>query len=229
MFAGGFEAAVTPIGIAAFDQMRALSHRNDAPKAASRPFDSGRDGFVMSEGGGLILLEELEFAQKRGAEPLAELLSYAATSDAVHLAAPDAEGTGATHCMQLAMQWAGVQPGDVSYINAHGTSTPSGDLAETRTIKQALGEYAVQIPISSTKSMTGHLLAGAGALEAITCVQAIRDGIIPPTINLDHPDPACDLDYVPWKARRVDVEVVLSNSFGFGGHNVTLAFRAFHK
>jgi 3-oxoacyl-[acyl-carrier-protein] synthase II len=229
MFAGGFEAAVTPIGIAAFDQMRALSRRNDTPKAASRPFDAGRDGFVMSEGGGLILLEELEFAQERGAEPLAELLSYAATSDAVHLAAPDVEGIGAAHCMRLAMQRAGVQPEELSYVNAHGTSTPSGDSAETRAIRQALGEHAIQVPVSSTKSMTGHLLAGAGVLEAIICVQAIRDGIIPPTINLDQPDPTCDLDYVPWQARRVDVDVVLSNSFGFGGHNVTLAFRAFNK
>ncbi|RPI99191.1 MAG: beta-ketoacyl-[acyl-carrier-protein] synthase II, partial [Chloroflexi bacterium] len=184
MFTGGFEAAVTPVGIAAFDQLRALSHRNDDPPRASRPFDLGRDGFVMAEGGGLLVLEDLEFALRRGAEPLAELIAYAATSDAAHLTAPDAEGAGAAYCMSLAMRRAGVLPTQVSYINAHGTSTPSGDPAETRAIKTAFGEQAWRIPVSSTKSMTGHLLGGAGGFEAAVCVEALRTGMAPPTINL---------------------------------------------
>ncbi len=227
MITGGFEAAVTPIGIAAFDRMRALSRRNDDPPAASRPFDAGRDGFVMSEGGALIVLEDLDFALARGAEPLAEMLSYAATSDAVHLTAPDVEGIGAAHCMGLAIQRAGIQPEDVTYLNAHGTSTLSGDASETRAIKQALGAYAYRTPISSTKSMTGHLLGGAGALETAICVLAIHNQLIPPTINLDQPDPGCDLDYTPNRARQASVDAVLSNSLGFGGHNTTLAFRAY--
>jgi 3-oxoacyl-[acyl-carrier-protein] synthase II len=227
MFAGGFEAAVTPIGIAAFDQMRALSHRNDEPARASRPFDRDRDGFVMSEGGGLLLLEELEFALRRGAEPLAEMLAYAATSDAVHLTSPNQEGAGAGRCISIAMQRAGITPQQVSYINAHGTSTRSGDPAETRAIRQALGAYASRVAVSSTKSMTGHLLGGAGALETAICVQAARTGLLPPTINLEHPDPACDLDYVPHQARQAEVEVVLSISMGFGGHNVTLVFKKY--
>jgi beta-ketoacyl-acyl-carrier-protein synthase II len=227
MFAGGFEAAVTPIGIAAFDRMRTLSHRNDEPAKACRPFDRDRDGFVMSEGGGLILLEELEFALARRAEPLAEMLAYAATSDAVHLAAPDQEGAGAGRCIAIAIQRAGVTREQVSYINAHGTSTLSGDLAETRAIHRALGEQASHVAVSSTKSMTGHLLGGAGALEAAICVQAVRNGLIPPTINLEHPDPTCDLDYTPNQARQTELEVVLSNSMGFGGHNVTLVFKKY--
>jgi 3-oxoacyl-(acyl-carrier-protein) synthase len=227
MYSGGFEAAVTPIGVASFDRMRALSRRNDDPQAASRPFDIGRDGFVLSEGGALLVLEELEFALARGAEPLAEMLAYAATSDAVHMAAPDSEGFGAGHCMAIALRRSGIAPEEVSYINAHGTSTQSGDPAETRAVKQAFGKHAYRLPISSTKSMTGHLLGGAGALEALVCVQAIRTGIVPPTINLDTPDPECDLDYVPNHARHVDLDVVLSNSLGFGGHNVTLVFRAY--
>ncbi len=225
MFSGGFEAAITPIGVAAFDQMRALSHRNDDPAGASRPFDADRDGFVLSEGGALLVLEELEFALARGAEPLAELIGYAATSDAAHIAAPDMEGAGAGRCMALALQRAGLSPADVSYINAHGTGTPTGDPAETRAIKQALGPHAGRVPISSTKSMTGHLLGGAGALEAVICIQALRTGLIPPTINLHKADPACDLDYVPNRARQADLTVALSNSFGFGGHNTTLVFR----
>lgn len=227
MFAGGFEAAVTPIGVASFDRMRALSRRNGDPTGASRPFDADRDGFVMSEGGALLVLEELEFALARGAEPLAEVVAYAATSDATHIAAPDAEGLGAARCMSLAMARAGIEPGDVSYVNAHGTSTPAGDPAETEAIKRALGEHAYHVPVSATKSMTGHLIGGAGALEAVICVQALRTGIIPPTINLQTPDPACDLDYVPHQARRAELDLILSNSFGFGGHNVTLAFRAY--
>jgi len=181
----------------------------------------------MSEGGGLLLLEELEFALRRGAEPLAEMLAYAATSDAVHLTSPDQEGATAGRCISIAMQRAGVTPQQISYINAHGTSTRSGDPAETLAIHQALGEYASRVAVSSTKSMSGHLLGGAGALETAICVQAARTGLIPPTINLDHPDPACDLDYVPNQARQTEVEVVLSNSMGFGGHNVTLVFKKF--
>jgi 3-oxoacyl-[acyl-carrier-protein] synthase II len=228
MLAGGFEAAVTPIGMAAFDRMRALSRRNDDPQGASRPFDVGRDGFVLAEGGALLLLEELDFALQRGAEPLAELLSYAATSDAIHATAPDPKGIGAARCMSLAMQRAGVTPEQVSAINAHGTSTPLGDPAETEAIKWALGEYAYRVPISATKSMTGHLSGGAGSLEVVICVQTLRENIIPPTINLTTPDPTCDLDYVPNQARQVDVEIILTNSFGFGGHNTTLVLGAFH-
>lgn len=227
MFAGGFEAAITPIGIAAFDRMRALSRRNDDPAGASRPFDADRDGFVMAEGGALLILEDLDFALARGAEPLAEMAAYATTSDAIHVSAPDPEGELAARCMALALQRACVAPGDVSYINAHGTGTPTGDLAETRAIKRTLGEVAYRVPVSATKSMTGHPLGGAGALEAVICIQALRTGIIPPTINLQRPDPACDLDYVPNRAREMELDVVLSNSFGFGGHNSTLVFKAY--
>jgi 3-oxoacyl-[acyl-carrier-protein] synthase II len=227
MFTGGFEAAVTPIGVASFDRMRALSRRNDDPARASRPFDAGRDGFVMSEGGALLVLEELGFALSRGAEPLAEIVAYAATSDATHIAAPDAEGWGAAKCMSLALDRAGITPTEVSYINAHGTSTPAGDPAETQAIKHTLGEHAYRVPVSGTKSMTGHLIGGAGALESVICVQALRNGLIPPTINLETPDPACDLDYVPHQARQAELDAILSNSFGFGGHNVTLIFRAY--
>ncbi len=225
IFTGGFEAAVTPIGIAAFDRMRTLSHRNHDPQGASRPFDADRDGFVMSEGGAIILLEDLEFALARGAEPLAEVLSYAGTSDALHPTSPDPQGVNAARCMSLALERAGVSPDQVGYINAHGTATPVGDPAETQAIKRAFGEYATRVPISSTKSMTGHLLGGAGALETAVCVQVLQTGLIPPTINLENPDPACTLDYVPNEARQVDVDVILSNSFGFGGHNVALVFR----
>jgi 3-oxoacyl-(acyl-carrier-protein) synthase len=206
--------------------MRAISRRNDDPEGASRPFDLDRDGFVMAEGGGVLILEDLEFARARGAEPLAEVLAYAATSDAIHVTAPDAEGLGAARCMTLAIQRAGLEPEQISYINAHGTSTPAGDPAEVQAIKWALGEHAYRVPVSSTKSMTGHLAGGAGSLEAAICVQAIRTGTIPPTINLRTPDPACDLDFVPNQAREADLDVVLSNSFGFGGHNATLVFRA---
>jgi beta-ketoacyl-acyl-carrier-protein synthase II len=229
MFAGSFEAAVSPIGVATFDRMRALSRRNDDPKGASRPFDSARDGFVLSEGGALLVLEDLNAAMARGAEPLAEVIGYAATSDAIHVTAPDSEGAGAARCMALAMQRAGIGPCDVSYINAHGTSTQLGDPAETAAIKEALGEHAYRVPVSSTKSMTGHLAGGAGALEAAITVQALRTGTLPPTINLERPDPACDLDYVPHQARQAEVEIALSNSFGFGGHNATLVFKAFRS
>lgn len=228
IFAGGFEASVTPIGIAAFDRMRALSHRNAEPVAASRPFDLARDGFVMSEGGAIILLEDLEFALARGAQPLAEVLSYAGTSDALHPTSPDPAGISAARCISLAIERAALTPQQVGYINAHGTATPSGDSAETQAIRRAFGECATSVPISSTKSMTGHLLGGAGALETAICVQVLQTGLIPPTINLDTPDPACDLDYVPNQARAAKVNYVLSNSFGFGGHNVALIFGKFN-
>jgi beta-ketoacyl-acyl-carrier-protein synthase II len=227
MFSGGFEAAITPIAVATFDRMRALSRRNDDPAAASRPFDSGRDGFVMAEGGALFILENLQYAQDRGAEALAEIVGYAATSDAVHVTAPDPEGVGVARCMTLAMERAGVAPEDVSYINTHGTSTQLGDPAETAAIKRALGDHAYRVPASATKSMTGHLTGGAGALEAAICVQALRTSVIPPTINLDTPDPTCDLDYVPNQARQADLDIALSNSIGFGGHNATLVLKAF--
>jgi len=227
LFAGAVEAAVTPIGMATFDRMRALSRRNDEPERASRPFDADRDGFVLSEGGAILLLEDLDFALARGAEPLAEMIGYAANSDAIHITAPDADGTSAARCMSLAMKRAGIALGEVSYINAHGTSTPLGDPAETAAIKLALGDHAYQVPISSVKSMTGHLSAGSGALEAAICVEVLRRNLIPPTINLDTPDPACDLDYVPNQARATEVDVVLSNSFGFGGHNAVLVLRKY--
>jgi 3-oxoacyl-[acyl-carrier-protein] synthase II len=227
MFTGSVEAAVTPIGMATFDRMRALSRRNDEPERASRPFDADRDGFVLSEGGAILLLEDLEFALARGAEPLAEMIGYAATSDAIHITAPDADGTGAAQCMKLAMQRAGVKPEEVAYINAHGTSTLLGDPAETAAIKLAMGEQAYRVPISSAKSMTGHLSAGSGALEAVICVQVLRTNLIPPTINLDTPDPACDLDFVPHHTRQAQVDVAMSNSFGFGGHNAVLVLREY--
>jgi 3-oxoacyl-[acyl-carrier-protein] synthase II len=227
MFAGSFEAAITPIGLASFTRMRALSRRNDDPEGASRPFDADRDGFVLSEGGALFVLEDLEYALARGAEPLAEVIGYAATSDSIHVTAPDPDGEGAARCMTLAMQRARLAATDVSYINTHGTSTLLGDPAETEAIKRAFGEHAYRVPASATKSMTGHLAGGAGALEVAISIQALRSGIIPPTINLDTPDPACDLDYVPHQARQADLDIVLTNSFGFGGHNATLALKAF--
>ena len=227
MITGGFEAATAPVAIATFARMQALSRRNDDPAGASRPFDADRDGFVYSEGGALLVLEDLEFALQRGAEPLAEIVGYAATSDAVHITSPDAEGMGAAQSMIRAIQRAGVSLEEVDYINAHGTSTRLGDPAETRAIKQVFGEIAYRVPVSSTKSMTGHLSGGAGSLEAVICIQALRNGMIPPTINLHTPDPECDLDYVPLHARSADLQVVLTNSFGFGGHNATLVIKAF--
>jgi 3-oxoacyl-[acyl-carrier-protein] synthase II len=227
VFTGGFDASIHPLAMASFDCTGAVSHRNDDPTGASRPFDADRDGFVASEGGALLVLEDLEFALQRGAQPLVEMAAYAATSDAIHLTAPDPEGAGAAHCMRLALHRAGISPQEVSYVNAHGTGTLLGDPAETRAIKLALGEHAFRVPVSSTKSMTGHLIGGAGSLEATISIQALLTGIIPPTINLERPDPECDLDYVPNVARRADLQVVLSNSFGFGGHNATLVFKAY--
>lgn len=229
VIAGGSEAPVCPIAIAGFSVMRALSHSNDPPQKASRPFDAKRDGFVMGEGAGILVLESHEHSIRRGAESLAEVIGYAATSDAHHLTEPSPDGYSATQAMKLALQHAKVQPEEVDYINAHGTSTPLNDRQETRVIKAALGEEAYKIPVSSTKSMTGHLLGAGGALEAVICIQAINHGVLPPTINQDNPDPECDLDYVPNVSRTKDVRVAVSNSFGFGGHNSVLVLsRADH-
>jgi len=225
--AGGAEATISPIGVAGFSCMRALSTRNDEPEKASRPFDKDRDGFVMGEGTGVVILEELEHAKKRGAHIYCELVGYGATADAYHMTAPRPEGEGASRCMQIAMKHAKVTPAEIDYVNAHGTSTPLGDICETKAIKDAFGADAYKTAVSSTKSMTGHLLGAAGGIELAACVLAMRDGIIPPTINLDNPDPECDLDYVPHKARETKVKVALSNSFGFGGHNSTLIIREF--
>ncbi len=226
--AGASEASVTPLAVGAFAAMRALSQRNDDPEHASRPFDKGRDGFVVAESCGIVILEDLDHARRRGAAILAEVVGYGATADAYHLTAPDPSGRGARYAITRALEKAGATPEDVDYINAHGTSTELNDAAETSAIKQALGEErAKQIPISSTKSMTGHSLGGAGAIESIFSGMAITDGRVPPTINYQDPDPACDLDYVTEGARRVDPKLVLNNSFGFGGHNACLAFRRF--
>jgi 3-oxoacyl-[acyl-carrier-protein] synthase II len=225
MFAGGTEAGITKVGIAGFGAMRALSRRNDDPEHASRPFDARRDGFVMGEAGAVILLEELEHAKARGAKIYGELLGYGVSSDAAHVTEPDPTGQNPARAMRMALGDAGVTPEDIGYINAHGTSTPVGDVSETRVIKLALGEErARQVPVSSTKGATGHCLGAAGAVEAIFTTLAIRDGILPPTINLEEPDPECDLDYIPNEARKADIRVAASNSFGFGGHNACLVF-----
>jgi 3-oxoacyl-[acyl-carrier-protein] synthase II len=225
MLAGGSEAPVVPIGVATFSSMHALSRRNDDPMRASRPFDRDRDGFVIGEGAGMLLLEELEHAQARGAPIFAELAGYGASADASHVTAPPDGGVGAVKSMTWALADAGIEPSDVDYINAHGTSTPLNDKAESQAIKSLFGDAAYRIPISSTKSMTGHLLGAAGAVEAVICLLAIRDGVVPPTINQENSDPDCDLDFVPNVARRAPVNVALSNSLGFGGHNATLVFR----
>ena len=228
MIAGGTEAAVTPLGIGGFDQMGALSRRNDAPAEASRPFDAGRDGFVLSEGAGVVILEALEHAQARGAPPLAEMLAYANTTDATHLTTPDDTATQSARAVRLVLQKAGLRPEAVDYINAHGTSTPLGDAAEVRALKRALGpEVAARVPMSSTKSVTGHLLGAAGAVELIFTILALREGLLPPTINYHTPDPQCDIDCVPNIARPARARVALSTAFGFGGHNSILALRAF--
>lgn len=229
MIAGGSESILTPIGIAAFNACKALSTRNDEPKLASRPFDAERDGFVIGEGGGVIVLEELSFARERGATILAEMIAYGASGDAYHMTQPSENGEGAARAMQVALNKGGLSVNDIDYVNAHGTSTPLNDRVETMAMKAVFGERAYKIPISSTKSMTGHLIGAAGSVEAAICVKVIQHGIIPPTINLVHPDPDCDLDYVPKVARRADVKVALSNSFGFGGHNSSLIFRKFEE
>lgn len=226
MIAGGTEAPITKMSFAGFCANTALSTNPD-PKTASRPFDKNRDGFVMGEGAGIIVLEELEHALRRGAKIYAEIVGYGATADAYHITAPAPGGEGGVRAMRLALQDAGLQPEDIDYINAHGTSTEYNDKYETAAIKEVFGDHAYKLAVSSTKSMTGHLLGATGAVEAIFSVLAIRDGIIPPTINYETPDPECDLDYVPNEARKQDVRAVLSNSFGFGGHNATLIFKAY--
>ena len=224
ILAGGSEASITPIAVAGFNSMRALSRFNEDPKRASRPFDVRRDGFVMAEGAAVLVLESESHAEARGATPLAELRGYGATSDAHHLTEPGPAGESAAYAMKLAMESANLSPADVDYINAHGTSTPLNDRQETKAIKLALGEHAYGLPLSSTKSMTGHLLGAGGALEAAVCIMTIRNGIVPPTINLTEPEPDCDLDYTPNEARAHKVNVAMSNSFGFGGHNSVLIF-----
>jgi len=228
MLCGGTEAPITEVGIAGFSAMRALSRRNDAPEKGSRPFDAGRDGFVMGEAGAVVVLEELEHARARGAKIYAELLGYGLSSDAQHITEPDPSGENPARAMTMALHDAGVDPGEVDYINAHGTSTPLGDSAETRVIKLALGEEnARNTPVSSTKGATGHCLGAAGAVEATFSILSVHHGVLPPTINYEDPDPECDLDYIPNESREADVRVALSNSFGFGGHNATIVFRRF--
>ncbi|HEV8229713.1 MAG TPA: beta-ketoacyl-ACP synthase II [Candidatus Limnocylindria bacterium] len=225
MLAGGSEAGLIKISIAAFNQAHALSKRNDAPQKASRPFDKERDGFVFSEGGACVILEELELARARGATILAEIVGYGQSADAHHITAPAEGGEGAVRAMRMAIANAGLKPTEVGYINAHGTSTPANDGSETQAVKSLFGDHAYKLAVSSTKSMTGHTLGAAGAIEAIFCVLAMRDGVLPPTINQEVPDPECDLDYVPNTARKRQVDVSLSNSMGFGGHNAALLFR----
>jgi 3-oxoacyl-[acyl-carrier-protein] synthase II len=225
MICGGTEATITPMGIGGFASMKALSTRNDDPAHASRPFDSGRDGFVVGEGAGILILESLEHAQKRGAPILAEIVGYGMSGDAYHITQPASDGDGAYRVMKAAIKDAKLTPQDIGYVNAHGTSTPLGDVIETRALKRVFGDNARNVPVSSTKSMTGHLLGGAGGLEAGISVLALRDQILPPTINLETPDPECDLDYVPNTARKASVEYALSNSFGFGGTNAALIFK----
>jgi len=227
--AGGAEASIVEIGLAGFSAMRALSTRNDQPERASRPFDRDRDGFVMSEGAGIVVVEELEHAKARGAKIYCEITGYGLSADAYHMTAPPPDGEGAARAMQLALEHARVSPDQVDYINAHATSTDIGDLCETRAIKQVFGEHAYKVSISSTKSMTGHLLGGAGGVEMAACALAIRDSVIPPTINLENPGEGCDLNYTANVARERKVRVALNNSFGFGGHNATLVATAFEK
>lgn len=227
MLAGGAEKAVTPLGMASFANMHALSRRNDDPQRASRPFDADRDGFVMGEGAGMLVLEDLEFALERGAPILAELVGYGSTADAYHITEPAPGGAGLVRAMQRAMQEAGLRPDQIDYINAHGTSTQLNDSTETQAIKHCFGDYAYKVAISSTKSMLGHTFGAAGAVEAAISILSIVHGIMPPTINLEHPDPACDLDYIPNQARHGEVRVALSNSMGFGGHNTSLIFQRY--
>ncbi|HEY1663473.1 MAG TPA: beta-ketoacyl-ACP synthase II [Verrucomicrobiae bacterium] len=227
MFAGGAEAAVVPIGIGGFCAMRAMSTRNDDPKHASRPFDKERDGFVMGEGSGVVVLEDLEHAKKRGAKIYCEIVGYGNTADAYHLTAPSPDGEGAARCMKMAMRQAGLRPEDISYINAHGTSTPQGDVCETQAIKTVFGDHAKKLAVSSTKGATGHMLGAAGSVEMSACALAIMHGIVPPTISYQVPDPECDLDYVPNTAREMKVNAIINNSFGFGGHNASIAAKKF--
>ncbi len=227
MVAGGAEFATTPTSVSGFISARAMSTRNDAPELASRPWDGERDGFVLSNGAGVVVLEELEHARRRGATIYGEVIGFGMSADAFHMTAPPADGEGAARCMQIALQDAKISPQEVDYINAHGTSTPLGDLAETLAVKAVFAEHVAAVPVSSTKSMTGHLLGAAGGVEAIFCLLGIRDSIIPPTINLDKPGEGCDLDYVPNTAREQEISIAISNSFGFGGTNGSLVFRKF--
>lgn len=225
MICGGAEATIRPTGLAGFCSMRAMSTRNDDPTRASRPFDAERDGFVMGEGSGVLILESLEHAQKRGAKIYGEVIGYGLSGDAYHMTEPNPEGP--ERCMKMAIRDADIDPSEIDYINAHGTSTPVGDKSETTAIKRALGDHAYKVAISSTKSMTGHLLGAAGGVEAVICGLTLQHGMIAPTINLEHPDPECDLDYVPNEARQADVRIAMSNSFGFGGHNATIILKKF--
>jgi 3-oxoacyl-[acyl-carrier-protein] synthase II len=229
MLTGGCEAAVTPLSLAGFCNMRALSSRNDDPQRASRPFDADRDGFVMGEGGGILVLEELERARRRGASVYAEVIGYGMSADAYHMTQPDPEARGVALCMQRTLQDAGIEPYEMDYINAHGTSTPYNDRCETLAIREVFGEHAYRLAVSSTKSMTGHLFGGAGGVEAVFSVMSIAHSVVPPTINLETPDPDCDLDYVPNKARYQPVRVAMSNSFGFGGTNASLIFAKYQE
>jgi 3-oxoacyl-[acyl-carrier-protein] synthase II len=227
MLAGGAEATIVPIGIGGFCAMRAMSTRNGDPKKASRPFDKERDGFVMGEGSGVLVLEELEHAKARGARIYAEIAGYGNTADAHHLTAPSPGGEGACRCMRMALRNGGLNPEDISYINAHGTSTPQGDIAETQAVKTVFGNHARKLVVSSTKGATGHMLGAAGAVEMIVCIKSLQENVVPPTINQEVPDPECDLDYVPNMARQLKVNAVVNNSFGFGGHNASIAARKF--
>ncbi|MBI5586463.1 MAG: beta-ketoacyl-ACP synthase II [Deltaproteobacteria bacterium] len=227
MICGGVESVIAPLAVAGFNAMRALSTRNEEPEKASRPFDRDRDGFVIGEGSGLMVLEDLEFALERGAPIVGEIVGYGLTGDAYHMTAPSPDGDGAIRCMRMALEDAGVAPGEIQYINAHGTSTDLNDAAETKAIKQVFQEHAYRLAISSTKSMTGHLLGGAGGVEGVFSVLALREGLLPPTINYETPDPDCDLDYVPNQARKADLTYALSNSFGFGGTNAVLLFKKY--
>ncbi len=229
IISGGCESIINPIGVSAFNALNAISTRNDAPKLASRPFDAERTGFVIGEGAATLILESLTSAQERGAEIVAEVIAYGATADAFHITQPPDDGEGAARAMQIALKKGGLAPTEVDYINAHGTSTQLNDRAETLAIKTVFGDHAYNVPVSSTKSMMGHLIGGAGAVEAVVCILAIQHGVIPPTINLTHPDPECDLDYVPNVARKAKITTALSNSFGFGGHNSVLILRKYSE
>ena len=227
VLSGGTEASITPLGLAGFCSAKALSTRNDDPQRASRPYDAERDGFVMGEGAAVIMLEELEHAKKRGAEILAEIAGYGATADAYHITAPQPEGVSGTEAMRISIVDAGINPDDIDYVNAHGTSTPLNDKIETQVIKNVFGEHSRKLAVSSTKSMTGHLLGAAGGAEMVACVMSIKEGVVHPTINYENPDPECDLDYVPNQARELKVRAALSNSLGFGGHNASLVVKRF--
>ena len=229
MIAGGTESCICALGVGGFNAMKALSTRNDEPQRASRPFDAERDGFIMGEGSGIVILEEMESAVKRGARIYAEVIGYGASGDAYHITAPAPNGEGAARCMKMAIRDSGIAPTEMGYINAHGTSTKFGDELESTAIKTVFGDYAYKMPVSSTKSMTGHLLGAAGGVEAVISILALDRGVLPPTVNLENPDPECDLDYIPNTARTVQVEVAMSNSFGFGGTNACLVFKKFRK